>query len=89
MWRGQCLKVDGIGAGDTIVLSHPIRESVGRETVMGVEFEVAWKGCDVIRVIPGGAPLRLYQRVEGAAREVPGPSSATATMGMAPTEQKR
>jgi hypothetical protein len=89
VWRGQCLKVDGVRAGDTILLSHPIRERTECETVMGVEFEVAWKGCDVVGLTPGGAPLKLYQRVEGASKEVPLPSSNTATMGLAPTEQKR
>lgn len=89
VWRGQCLKVDGVRAGDTILLSHPIRERIERETVRGVEFEVAWKGCDVVGLTPGGAPLKLYQRLEGVPKEVPLPSSATATMGQAPTEQKR
>lgn len=89
VWRGPCLKVDGIRAGDTILLSHPIGERTERETVRGVEFEVAWKGCDVVGLVPGGAPLKLYQRQEGVPKEVPLPSSATATMGQAPTEQKR
>jgi len=89
VWRGQCLKLEGVRPGDTILLSHTIRERIELETVRGVEFEVAWKGCDVVRLTPGGAPLKLYQRVEGAPKEVPLPSSTTATMGQGPTEQKR
>lgn len=88
-WRGQCLRIDRISAGDTIVLSHPIRETVQRETVRGVDYEVAWKGCDVVRLTPGGAPLKLYQRVEGVAKETPKPSSNTANLSFAPTEQKK
>jgi hypothetical protein len=89
LWRGPCLMIDRVEAGDTIVLSHPIREQVRRENVRGVDYEVAWKGCDVVRLTPGGAPLKLYQRVEGAAREIPRPSSNTENLTFAPTEQKK
>ncbi|MBN1672795.1 MAG: hypothetical protein JXR37_17255 [Kiritimatiellae bacterium] len=91
LWEGACLKVDGLKKGDAILLQHPLREDVRRETVRGVNYEVTWKGCDVVGLSPRGNPLVLYQRVLGQRKEIPPRPAAggDTKLNAAPTEQKR
>jgi len=64
-----------------------------KETVRGVEYEVTWKGSDVVDIAPHGEPLRLYQRAVGVPKEIPEPPARKAGpvkgFDARPTEQKR
>ncbi len=92
LWDGVCLRVDGLKPGDVIELSHPIAEEMRKETVRGINFDVTWRGCDVVGLSPRGAPLALYQRVEGSNKGVPAPPNAAAKdtgIDAKPTQQKK
>lgn len=89
LWDGACLRLDSIKKGDTIRLEHPIGEDVRQETVRGINFDVTWKGCDVVRLSPPGNPLALYQRVAGAPKDLPPTPAGATRISTAPTEQKR
>ncbi len=88
-----CLAFPGLQAGATLVLSHPLADRESREQVAGRELRVTWRGPDVVRMDPPGAPLQLYQREKGKKKEWP-PAPAVAPQAganapMGPTDQKR
>lgn len=89
VWDGACLRVDDVGPGDVIELTHPLTEEVRPETVRGINFDVTWRGCDVVGLSPRGAPLALYQRVEGADKGIPAPPVGVKDTGIraTPTQQ--
>ena len=74
LYRGRCLEVTDVKTGDKIKLEHNIEEIVSQEKVRGTEYEVTWKGCDVVDLNPPGLPLRLYQRKLGVPKEIPRPT---------------
>jgi hypothetical protein len=39
-----------------------MQRRVEKETVRGLDMEIAWQGCNVAEMLPPGQPLRLYQR---------------------------
>jgi hypothetical protein len=86
-----CVVFPDVKKDDILRVSHPLHTVVKNEMCMDVNLTVKWRGPDVVEMSPKGAPLRLYQRIEGAAREYPRPiaaKSGAAVMSMAPTNQK-
>lgn len=57
--------VEGVNAGDIIILSHELQTVKKIESLQGREFTVLWKGSDVVKIEPEGDHLRLYQRELG------------------------
>ena len=49
-------------AGACVELEHEIETKEKKETVMGTDFTVRWRGCDVVDILPHGEHMRLYQR---------------------------
>ena len=90
LWESNCLRVDEIQPGDVLELKHELHEEVRHENVRGTNFEVTWKGCDVVDMSPHGNPLMLYQRVEGATKEIPlPPDGEKGGLDAVPTQQKK
>jgi hypothetical protein len=56
------LELNGLQAGDEIKIQHELPTVICHEQVMGQTLEVVWRGCDVVDILPHGAPLRLYQK---------------------------
>ena len=71
--NGGCLMVEGVEENDTITLRHSLEPRETRENVRGIDIDITWKGSDVVSMDPPGEPLRLYQRVAGAEKEIPPP----------------
>ncbi len=79
--------------GQTAELKHPLRLRVAKEHCRARTWTVTWSGPDVVDISPKGAPLRLYQRVEGKKKVYPKPARQRTTgTGFAekgPTNMKR
>ncbi|MBD3391638.1 MAG: hypothetical protein GF418_06280 [Chitinivibrionales bacterium] len=85
-----CLFFPKVAAGDVIRVAHALAEERRRETVTGIDFTVSWRGPDVVSLDPNGAPLQLYQRLEGVEKQYPKPAGTTGSgITMKPTEQSR
>ncbi len=88
-----CVVVRGARNGETIRLEHDIRDEVRKEVVAGAEYEVTWRGPDVVGISPEGEPLRLYQREAGRPKEIPAPpprkEGGPGGFDVRPTEQKK
>lgn len=91
--RDNCVHVDKATDGTVIRLTHDISEKTIKEVVRGVEYDVTWKGCDVVKMLPEGEPLKLYQRRAGVPKEIPSPPPRTEVsdegFDAIPTEQTR
>jgi hypothetical protein len=90
--KDDCVWAD-LKKGQAMRLEHDIANETRKEFVRGRQYEVIWRGCDVIDILPHGEPLRLYQRVAGQPKDIPAPGPRTAAapgkINAAPTEQKR
>jgi hypothetical protein len=95
MWvQDGCVLARGVRKGSVLRLEHDIRNETRKEIARGREVEVIWRGSDVVDIAPHGEPLRLYQRIAGAPKEIPSPppragGSTHQQWVAAPTEQKR
>ena len=49
-------------AGDVFELRFDLKTETKKETVAGREYQVVWRGCDVVDLLPRGEHVRLYQR---------------------------
>jgi len=90
--RNGCLRVEGVQKGQRIDVTHALVQRVEREHVRGVDLSVTWRGCDVVELDPPGEPLRLYQRVLNAEKDIPAPppcEDAVVAIDVKPTEQRR
>ena len=78
-------------AGQTAELRHAIRTVVKPEKAAGVTYKVAWRGPDVIDVLPHGEHLRLFQRDLTKKPYLPKPSDVTSVTAsnFGPTQQKK
>lgn len=56
------LRFDAVAAGKTLQIEFPIVTSRTRETVLGVDYAVEWRGDTVVDVNPGGTVSPLYRR---------------------------
>ena len=88
--QNGCMTVKGLHAGDTLVLRHPIRTVKKRERTAGRDYEVLWRGCDVIDILPHGEHLRLFQRDLSKPIVLPTPEEVpyTGAANYGPTQQK-
>lgn len=92
--KDGCADIGEVNKGAIIRLEHDIAEEVHTEVVADGEYEVTWRGCDVVHISPEGKPLKLYQRLAGAAKEVPDPPAPTDDAAqkrklIGPTDQKK
>lgn len=88
--------VDGIlyvaaKAGDVVSLEHPIETVTIPEIVRGAEYQVVWRGSDVVDMLPHGEHMRLYQRNLDVPYVEPTPDEVvfTGASDYGPTQQKR
>ena len=77
--------------GDKAELRHPIRTIVKKEHTAGREYDVVWRGCDVIEILPYGEHLRLFQRDLSKPQVLPTPEDVpyTGAANYGPTQQKK
>lgn len=60
-------------AGAVLEFFHDIETITKKEKIMGTEFNVVWRGCDVVDILPKGEHLRLYQRDNSVPKYYPSP----------------
>lgn len=89
--REGLLWVAGLKAGDTAALVHPVETVTKKEHVAGRDYEVVWRACDVIDILPHGEHLRLFQRDLTVPPVLPSPEDVpyTGAVNYGPTQQKR
>ncbi len=83
--------VRNVQPGDKIELHHTLRTVIRPEHTAGREYQVIWRGCDVIDILPHGEHLRLYQRDLTVPQVLPKPDDVpyTGAANYGPTQQKR
>ena len=83
--------VSGLRAGDQVVLEHPLETVTVPETVKGEEYQVIWRGPDVVDILPHGEHQRLYQRNLNIPYDEPTPDEVefTGASDYGPTQQKK
>ena len=61
------------------------------EIVAETEYQVVWRGCDVVDILPHGEHMRLYQRNLDIPYVEPTPDQVkfTGAENYGPTQQKR
>ena len=76
-------------ARDVFELSFPLRTRWVKETVRGTAFRVAWRGCDVVDMLPRGEHVRLFQRDLSQPKYYPKPKDVeyTGAANYGPTQQ--
>jgi len=90
--EGGLAVFDRVPRGATVELRHPLRARRVKEWARARTFTVIWRGPDVVDILPRGAHIRLYQRVEGARKLYPRPSKQRGRepgFVAAPTQQKQ
>jgi hypothetical protein len=87
------LEFAGLRRGQTIRLEHDLRDETRAECARDREYQVTWRGSDVVDMTPHGEPLRLYQRRADLPKEIPPPpprkEGVPSALDARPTEQKR
>ena len=83
--------VRGLKKGDKLELRHPIRTIIKKEFCAGREYDVVWRGPDVIEIMPFGEHLRLFQRDLSKPEVLPKPEDVpyTGAANYGPTQQKK
>lgn len=76
---------------DVIVLEHAVETVTIPEIVRGEEYQIIWRGPDVVDILPHGEHQRLYQRDLNVPYEEPTPDEVvfTGAANYGPTQQKR
>lgn len=89
--EGNLMVVSGLRAGDQVVLEHPLETVTVPETVKGEEYQVIWRGPDVVDILPHGEHQRLYQRNLNIPYDEPTPDEVefTGASDYGPTQQKK
>lgn len=77
-------------AGDKVTLLHPIETVIRPEIVKEQEYQVVWRGPDVVDILPHGEHMRLYQRDLSVPYDEPKPEEVvfTGASDYGPTQQK-
>ena len=77
-------------AGDVVALEHEIENVTIPEVVRDSEYQVVWRGCDVVDMLPHGEHMRLYQRNLDLPFVEPTPEEVvfTGASDYGPTQQK-
>jgi len=89
--QGGCVHISDVQKGTEILLVHDLKNESRKEVVRETEYEVIWRGSDVVKILPEGDELRLYQRVANVPKVYPDPPERTdKALGFdaRPTEQK-
>lgn len=73
IWKEGCLRFPEIHKGEMVEIRHKLRTEERREGIRNTEYEVSWRGSDIVEINPPGLPLRLYQRRLGIPKEYPQP----------------
>jgi hypothetical protein len=92
LYTDGCVSFPDARPGQTLTLRHRLTERHSRETVSALDLRLTWRGPDVVRMSPEGPPLQIYQRVEGAPKNIPAPPAVGETSrhtNLAPTDQKK
>ncbi len=91
VYRNGLIYISNVASGTKVELLHEIQTEIRKEVIQEKEFEVSWRGSDVVKIEPEGEHLRLYQREIGAEKYYPLPDDAklAKTKNMGPTQQKR
>ena len=78
-------------AGDVVAYSHAIENVTKPEFVCDREYEVIWRGPDVVDILPHGEHMRLFQRDLNVPIDEPSPEDVvfTGAANYGPTQQKR
>jgi len=78
-------------AGDVVSLEHAVETVTIPEIVRGAEYQVVWRACDVVDILPHGEHMRLYQRNLDIPYVEPTPEEVefTGASDYGPTQQKR
>ena len=56
------VKITDLAEGDEVVVTYPVRRERVTESVMGLPFEVTWRGNTVVGIEPTGDHEPLYRR---------------------------
>lgn len=90
IYRNGLIYIPETNAGTKVELLHTICTVIKKETVQEREFDVYWRGSDVIKIEPEGEHLRMYQREKGKEKYFPLPSGVTVSLNNhGPTQQKK
>ncbi len=83
--------IENMKAGDVVEFTHPMETLHKKEIAAGVEYEVVWRGPDVVDILPRGEHLRLYQRRKNMKKHLPTPEDVIykGHQDYGPTQQKR
>lgn len=78
-------------AGDVVTLEHAVETVTIPEEVRGAEYQIVWRGPDVVDILPHGEHMRLYQRNLDVPYDEPTPDEVefTGASDYGPTQQKR
>jgi DUF1680 family protein len=89
--RGGLAIIENMKTGDVAEFTHPMETVHRKETAAGVEYEVVWRGPDVVDILPRGEHLRLYQRRKDIKKYLPTPDDANykGPQDYGPTQQKK
>lgn len=88
--KDGCVNYLSLHEGDIFEARFDITTEIRKETVRGTEFEVYWRGPDVVKITPEGDHVRLYQRDSEAEPYYPTPDDVeyTGAANYGPTQQK-
>lgn len=59
-WKDTFIKLGPASAGERVTISFPVRERETRETAVDLEYQVQWRGDDVVGIAPAGTYYPLY-----------------------------
>ena len=82
--------MENMKAGDVAEFTHPMETVSRKEIAAGAEYEVIWRGPDVVDMLPRGEHFRLYQRRKDVEKYFPTPEDAVyeGPQDYGPTQQK-
>ncbi|MBR5410089.1 MAG: glycoside hydrolase family 127 protein [Clostridia bacterium] len=83
--------VFGLAAGQTLEITFPLGTEEVAEQVREEPYTVFWRGPDVVRLLPEGSHVRLYQRDKSIPKVLPKPEDVeyTGAVNYGPTQQKQ
>lgn len=82
--------IKNMKSGDVAEFTHLMETVSRKETAAGAEYEVIWRGPDVVDMLPRGEHFRLYQRRKDVRKYLPTPEDAVyrGPRDYGPTQQK-
>lgn len=62
-WIHTCfMKVGHVVPGEVVTVTFPVRERKTHEKVLNLEYDVTWRGYDVVHIDPPGTVYPLFER---------------------------